>query len=39
MAKRSPSQQRTQNAMRIVLIIFSLLIVLSLVLSLLPPPQ
>jgi len=39
MAKRSSSQQRTQNTIRIVLIIFSLLIVISMVLSLLPLPQ
>ncbi len=37
MPKRTPSQLRAQRNMRIMVIIFSLLIIISLVLSLLPP--
>ena len=36
MSKGSSSQQRAQRTMRIILLVFSLLIVLSLVLSMLP---
>jgi CHASE3 domain sensor protein len=39
MPKPSPSQQRAQRNLRIVLAIVSFLIVLSLILSLLPNPQ
>lgn len=38
MPKRTSSQLRAQRNLRIMLIIFSLLIIISLVLSLLPPP-
>jgi len=39
MTKQSRSQQRAQRNLRIMVIIFSLLIIISMVLSLLPPPR
>lgn len=39
MPKLSPSQQRAQRNLRILLIIISLAVVLSMVISLLPLPQ
>jgi hypothetical protein len=39
MPKPSSSQERAQRNLRIMLIIISLAVVLSMILSLLPPPQ